>query len=1161
MNFETRVQSSFVVLMLTDGRTPCLSFPIKKIKLQGKYAGYSTDDMIIFSKEKRGEKERKILGQIKHSLKISEGDTVFGEVIRAAWNDFKNTEIFTEGSDAIALISGPLSAADINDVHKILEQARLAEDTADFLKRMNLAKFTSKKQIKKLKVFRSHLKSANNNQDVSDDDLWRFLKSFYLLIYDLDKKEGVNHSFLLSLIGQFSKDNAQALWAQIINEVQFANQGAGTITVGTLPEELCSAFKRKAVETIPAKYSMPSSVPTVADWSQFRYVSELAVSNLLGAWDESSTVDKVIVGKLANESFPDWIHKVREILHEPQSPLTLKNGKWVVSRRLDMWQILGSRLFDDHLDLFRQSAVDVLTERDPQFDLPPEERFAAGIRGEKIMHSHSLRKGLAESLALLGSHSNALTNCSLNKPETVAVLALRDIFREADWVTWAGLNDLLPLLAEAAPREFLGAVELALQQTPCPFDELFRQEGNGITGRNYMTGLLWALEGLAWDEQYLGSVTVILGDLAARDPGGSWVNRPANSLTTIFLPWLPQTTASVEKRKAALRALQKEMPEIAWKTLIGLLPSRHQMSSGSHKPAWRGTISEDRPEKVSPQEYWDQVEYYADLAVEIATKHMVKLGELVENLENLPQHTIDKLLAQLESAELASKPEEERLAVWTKLVGIVSKHKKFPDALWAFSKDLIKKIERIAEIIAPKNPRNLYCRLFTDKEIELYEETGNWEEQRKLLEEKRRNAIREIIISEGLESVIRFAESAESPSHVGFSLGFAADDEADALILPKLLETENRALAQFASSFVWGRFHNRGWVWVDGIDKRNWSPLQKGQFLSYLPFTDETWKRSEQQSGKTESAYWKNVNVNPYQGDITDLSLAIDKLVEHGRPRATIICLYKMLKDKKPVDQSRTVRALLAAVSSGEPVHSMDIYHLVEVIKALQEDPNTNPDDLFRIEWAYLPILERHRGASPRLLEQRLASDPEFYCEVIRHMYRSKFDAKSEKEPTEQQKAIASNAYQLLREWRVPPGMRPDGSFSGDDLNKWLNSVKDICTESGHLEVALSHVGKALIHCPQDPGGLWIHLGAAAALDARDADQIRKGFRLGIVNSRGVHWVDPSGKPEKELASKYRQQANDVENQGYQRFAATLRDLADLYDKEAERVISEHKKS
>lgn len=49
----------------------------------------------------------------------------------------------------------------------------------------------------------------------------------------------------------------------------------------------------------------------------------------------------------------------------------------------------------------------------------------------------------------------------------------------------------------------------------------FSQEVNGITGGNYLTGLLWALEELAWDEQYLVRVCVVLAELASHDPGAS----------------------------------------------------------------------------------------------------------------------------------------------------------------------------------------------------------------------------------------------------------------------------------------------------------------------------------------------------------------------------------------------------------------------------------------------------------------------------------------------------------------------------------------------------------------------------------------------------------------------------------------------------------------
>ena len=222
-----------------------------------------------------------------------------------------------------------------------------------------------------------------------------------------------------------------------------------------------------------------------------------------------------------------WINKAREILHHPDSPLSLKNGQWKISDRMELWNSLGSRIFDQNLDTLKSIVVAVLTERDPSFEIPAEDRYAASIYGKALTHSPVIRKGLAESLAILGNNPNAFSNCSVDKAEATAVLAVRELFTNADWTLWGSLNRLLPTLAEAAPNEFLNAVENTLRLSPCPFDKLFSQEGNGITGENYLTGLLWALEGLAWDEKHLVRVCVILGELGSHDPGGQWA-RPAN---------------------------------------------------------------------------------------------------------------------------------------------------------------------------------------------------------------------------------------------------------------------------------------------------------------------------------------------------------------------------------------------------------------------------------------------------------------------------------------------------------------------------------------------------------------------------------------------------------------------------------------------------------
>jgi hypothetical protein len=1157
-HFEAHVQASFVALMLTGGHAPCLPcWPITEIKLQGKIDGFDTDDLIVTVENVNSKERRKLLGQVKHSITITQGSALFGEVMQAAWNDFNNSKIFAKSKDVIALITGPLNATDAHNVQWLLNQARHTKNVDEFFRNVQQASFSPPKSTEKLEVIHNHLKAANGGNEVTRDELYDFLNHFHLLSYDLGNEYGVVLSLLHSHISQFERQDPQWIWSRVVDIVQTWNHDAGTITSDKLPEDLLEAFKQKAVEEMPEEFTSAQEKPET-DWTQHPEATYLALAVLIGAWNEKSQCDLDAISQLLDIRYDEWLKKARELLHYPDSPLSLKNGIWKVVNRTELWNLLGSRVLDQNLETFKSLAISVLKERDPGFELPAEERYAASTHGKVIECSHVLRKGISEGLAILGSHPDACNNCSQGKAETTCLLVLRELLTDADWVLWGSLNSLLPTLAEAAPGEFLDAGEKALRQSPCPFDRLFAEEGNGVFGRNYLTGLLWALEGLAWDEQYLVRVCVALGELASHDPGGQWANRPSNSLATILLPWLPQTLASVDKRKVAVQTLLNEWPDVAWNLIIQLLPSQHQTSSGSHKPSWRKTIPDDWEKGVTHQEYWQQVSFYAELAVRAAGYNTVRLSELINHFDNLPKPAFDQLVEVLSSQPISELPEDQRLLLWDRLTKFTNKHRRFSDAKWALPDELITRIEKVAEQLAPTNPFNLYQHLFTDRDFDLYEEKGDWEKQRKKLDARREKAIREIFQQNGVEGVIRFAESVDSPGKVGYTLGVIADDMIEQAFLPHFLDSEDNKGKTLVSGFIWRRCHVEGWDWCDNIDKSGWTPAQIGQFVACLPFTKEAWDRASEWLQDHEGEFWTRTGANAYQSD-GDLNIAIEKLIEHGRPHAAINCLDRMRHDKQPIDTNQCVRALLAALSSSEPIYAMDSYSIVELIKYLQTEPSVNQEDLFKVEWAYLPLLDRHTGAAPKLLESRLANDPEFFCEVIRLIYRSKNEDQPSKEPAEEVKAIATNAWRLLHEWKTPPGINEDGTFSEDHFKMWLQRVKDVCLETGHLEVALIKIGEVLIQAPADPDGLWIHRAVAKALNDRDADDIRRGFSTGTYNSRGVHWVDPTGKPEKELAEQFRRKAEDVENAGYQRFAVTLRDLAHGYEREAERIIDEHK--
>ena len=891
------------------------------------------------------------------------------------------------------------------------------------------------------------------------------------------------------------------------------------------------------------------------EWAEGTAAADLAVAELLGSWSEGSEADRLIAEDLSGKPYGGWIGTMRDVALRPGTPLTQGDGNWTFVTRFEGWFALGPKLFDEHLGKLQVAATSVLMEEDPQFDLPADERYAAQIHDKVLEHSTLLRKGLVESLALAGSHPGALTSCSLGKAERTAAVVVRQTLAHADWRRWASLNDLLPLLAEAAPREFLRAVEEALVSEPCPFDRVFAEESSGIMGGSYLSGTLWALETLAWDPDHLSRVVMCLGELAARDPGGRWVNRPANSITTILLPWLPQTCAPLTTRRAAVSSLLAELPEVGWKLLVSLLPQSNSTSSGTRRPTWRNIIPDDRADHVTTREYWEQVSLYTEMTIAAAKCDRDKLAELVDHLENLPPGPRQQVLAYLKSEDVMDFPEADRLSLWEALVDLVTKHRRFCDAEWAMEQAQVDQIASVAQVLEIEAPELRHRRLFTERDFDLYEEKGNYKDQRDGLDLRRQEAIEVIGAKGGVRAVLEFAASVESPWRVGAAYGVVASSGVDKAVLPGLLAGGKKHLVQFASGFVWSRFRIRGWQWFDGIDTAKWTVAEVGQVLAYLPFEEGVWERSERLLGEDSSAYWGRTSANPFEAD-AGLAVAIDELIQHGRPNAAIRCLYKVLHDGVPVDATRAVRALLAAMESSEDMDPMDAHKTVEVIKALQADPRAEPEELLRVELGYLPLLGRRSGARARLLERRLATEPGFFCEVIRRVFPSQ-DEEPIPEASDGERAFASDAYRLLREWRHPPGCLEDGGFDGEALELWLDRVKRDCKETGHLEIAMEILGRSFIHAPSDPNGLWIHGAVADVLNRRDAGDMRNGFRSELYNSRGTHVVDPTGGPERKLAAQYRGKGEIVENAGFHRLANTLRELAKWYADEAEETRAE----
>lgn len=880
---------------------------------------------------------------------------------------------------------------------------------------------------------------------------------------------------------------------------------------------------------------------------------ELGLAGLLGGWQEAYDQDVGVVAEVIGMRFDEWRGRVVPRIQQPGAPLILRDRAWRMRARGEAWHALGSALVDDDLLRFEKAACKVLGETDPTIDLPKEERWIASIHGKKRSFSELLRRGMTETLALLGCRAKALSAASQGCAEQVASKVVRTLLHGADWTRWMSVHDLLPLLAEASPDVFLSALEAALgDPSESPFAKLFEQEGSGFMGHNYVTGLLWALETLAWHPHYFGRAFALLVALASIDPGGQFGNRPAHSLVTVLLPWFPQTTAPLKARIAAIKAAARKHGAVAWGLITKLLPEFGGSSSGSRKPAWRADLMADWKEGVSHAFYFEQVGAYLGIAVEMAAESPTRVAELFDRLPEMAVEQREVLLRQILPA-LHGKPEAIVLPVWEALKALVAKHRSFPEAAWVMPDEAIAKVEAAAAAVQPKDPALRHRRLFGGLNP-LEDGELDFKELERRTADSRRKALEEILSGEGLNRVLGMIAEVKEPRFLGESLGGLNRRDDDGKILPRMLENGTDSEKAFAAAFVWARWQKAQWAWVEALPMSSWTPHQKALLLACLPFTSEVWQRAESILVSDSADYWRVVSPWPWGKD--ELEQAAELFLQHGRPLAALAFCGVAARLDKPMRHVVAMRTLEACLQASESTDRLDPSMAQAIFAWLQKQDGVDQMALSMLEWGYLGVLDRLHGPGPKALEARIASDPALFCEALRLVYRSERDLADgvggEPKPEHERRA-GESAARLLRGMVAIPGKGQDGTFDGAAFQSWLHDVRRLAAETGHLPAAFIQVGQLIGRAATSADWMTNMPALADALDAEDAERMRLNFRCQLFNNRGV--FSPSGGREEIALSKvYSTQADQAEAQGWLQVATTLRRLADEYERDAERA-------
>lgn len=883
---------------------------------------------------------------------------------------------------------------------------------------------------------------------------------------------------------------------------------------------------------------------------------------LADRWQERKEGDLDAVAGLVGDSYGSVEDQLSTISRAEDPMVAVVDGVWHVVSPKDTWELLGRQLSRRDLESFEAVALEVLTERDPSLELPSDERWLASVRGLRRRYSVTLREGLAHTLAKLGAYDATVDTGAGMTGQRWADRIVKELLDRANadltLSTWASLAPLLPLVAEAAPSTFLRAVGEGVGGDDPLLGGMFQDQQSDALGSfasSPHTGLLWALERVAWSPEHFDTAVSVLAMLAELDRGGRLSNRPQASLESIFCPWLPHTSAPEDQRLATLERLRQRFPEVAWPLLLSQLPESHSIQMDTDGGSYRdwGRI---RP-PVTRAGYLRVVETIAETLINWIRERPDRCVELIDRADHLPPAQRRSLAATLTDivGPDGLVTDHERADVWEALRSLIAKHREYADAKWALPEPELEPLADALDALEPTDPAARDAWLFSDGLVTLGDRRrrDDHDAYEATLAERRRAAVEDLLALGGLDAVTAFAKDVAAPHYVGVALADTGDGEHDeAMVLA--LDSASDALRSAAHGYVTRRFRAGGWGWLDTLvsSVEEASPVVIARTLLASRDPEGGPVRADELGGAVAERYWREFQ---YQGlghlppEVVD-ELA-RRLLASGRPAATLdlLALYEHRRSESDGEHAALVAdAFEDLLGTDDPeIHRLSSYEIERLFAVLAEHRDTvGRDRVLGIEWAFAPAL----GYEPDLQNTyaTMTTDPDIFVQLVGLRDRHVVDGES---PSDDERRMGENAFWVLSGWKTCPGTTADGPIDVNVLRSWVERARAAFAEHGLQDVGDLRIGEALAHAPPDEDGTWPPVPVRDLMEELASDDLDRGFEIQVFNNRGVHFRDPQGgDDERRLTATYRGHAEEA-RVAAPRVATILDRLAKTYETEA----------
>lgn len=878
-----------------------------------------------------------------------------------------------------------------------------------------------------------------------------------------------------------------------------------------IPETDAEKFSREAGRNITILKKLLGFPYTKAKWMENENIREIVPALLIGRWNETFIGDIELVEKLSGQKYSEYVVTLNRWKNFEESPIIQIGETWRLTSPLDLWTNLSSVLTPKDFEDLQECFGLAFRNGNPTIEPEDENSFSAYFSKRK-KYSKWSREGLVQSLILIG-RLNDVKISNLKNPQSFVDALIFDLLDNASGEMWISVDHELPLIAEASPESLLSAVKKSLAKEQPEIMDMFMEEDGFIDKTSHHTGLLWALESLAWLPEYLLDSSLILLTLSSLDPGGRLSNRPSNSIAEIFKPWHYQTLASFDERMKVLRYITKKERKSGWSLLIRMLPDRHGIAHPTHKMRWR-IFDKNINLSYTYEEIWKTHSEVIEMLISIFDNDEFKFAQLIEEIPNLSSQDRKRVLEWAES--IYENVEQIDFSSWECIRKILNQHRSHPDTDWALPESELVKLEALYNKLQPTDTINKYIWLFNDHWPDFpggFKYVENDYKERHIQQQNRLNAEREkaiIILREelGLSRTLDLRKKVKEPWHLGSALAGIISTQDEVLKVCECLNDDKSTIG-FIHNFIYQKSRHENFDWVKSLildlQEHGYSNKAISNALIPLNQNQQLWDFITSLNEEIENEYWQNVNPNFYGVSDSEKTFGIDKLLKYKRFFSAIDVSNHFI-DELP---SNLLSEILfkAGTEEANEAPRFKGYEIERIFEELDKRKDIDKSTLIRLEWLFLPILDSYgTRRNPKVLEEELANNPEFFIEILKWVYlpkdRALLDREREGLSDDLIQSRAKQAYHLLHSWKKIPGMREDKSIDTTTLQEWVLKVRQLAKAVDRLEVADSEIGKILAQYPENIPE-WPQETIFQIIEDVNTRSIKSGYSTAMFNKRG----------------------------------------------------------